>query len=53
MGQRGVGGKLVEEVVEHLDERQTEVLERPVPLAIPVGVGHDVHPPRSGHGSRW
>ena len=53
VGERGVAREVVQEVVEHLDERQAEVLERPVPLAVPVRVGDDVHPLRSGHGTRW
>ncbi len=40
---RTVLPELVEEVVDQLDQPEPEGLERLVPLAVPVGVGHDRH----------
>src|SRR5690348_3285730 len=40
-GERGVALEGVEDAVDHRPETQTELLEREIPLAVPVRVRHD------------
>ncbi len=47
--ERRIGVEHVKDTVDHVDELHPEALERPIPLAVPVRVRHEVHARRLAH----